>query len=181
MSAPRVAARYAEALFGSARERDRVGEIRRELTEFAALLEGSGELRHLLVRADFPAEQKLSALRGALGSAFSEVIFALLVTLLRHGRGEALGQVVEAYDELADEADGVVRAEACTVVPLTRGQRDRLLAVLERTTGRRISLAERTDPAVLAGVRLQVGDRLMDGSAAGRLARLREELIEERG
>jgi F-type H+-transporting ATPase subunit delta len=181
VSAPRVAARYAEALFGLALDRESVGDLRRELADLVGLLEGSDELRHLLGRADLPAQQKLSAVEGALGGAFSKVVFSLLAALVRHGRGEAVAGVVDAYDELADEAAGVVRAEVCTVVPLGGGQRDRLTAILEHMTGQRISLAERVDPTVLAGVRLQVGDRLIDGSAAGRLARLREELIEERG
>jgi len=52
-----------------------------------------------------------------------------------------------------------------------------LTAVLARFTGKRVLLEERTDPDVLAGVRVRVGDRLIDGSAAGRLQRLREELL----
>jgi len=46
---------------------------------------------------------------------------------------------------------------------------------------KRVKLDERVDPAVLAGVRLQVGHKLIDGSAAGRLARMREQLMSERG
>lgn len=181
MSAPRVAARYAEALFELARERHAVDGIRRELEQFAELLEGSPELRGLLERADLPTERKVEALGSALGGAFSDSVAALLAALVRHRRGDLAAQVLDAYGEFADRAAGVVRAEVCTVVPLRNDQRERLLAVLERIAGGEVRLAERVDPAVLAGVRLQVGDRLVDGSAAGRLARLREALLEERG
>jgi F-type H+-transporting ATPase subunit delta len=89
--------------------------------------------------------------------------------------------VSEAFQALADRADGVVVAEAETVAPLTDQQRDRLVAALERLTGQRVRLEERLDASVLAGVRLRVGDRLIDGSAAGRLARMSEELMAAQG
>jgi ATP synthase F1 delta subunit len=181
VSAPRVAARYAEAFFGLAQQRGLIEQMRGELEALAALVERTPALEQLLERPDLNAEQKIEALRAALGESFSEVVMRLLAVLLEHARGEAVKQVAEAFGELADSAAGVVRAEACTVVPLTDQQRGRLTAVLERMTGQRVKLTERLDPSVLAGIRLQVGDRLLDGSAAGRLAALREELIKERG
>ncbi len=52
-----------------------------------------------------------------------------------------------------------------------------MTAALVRLTGKQVVLKETLDPAVLAGVAVQVGDYLIDGSAAGRLARMREELL----
>ncbi len=181
MTAPRIAERYAEALFELARTRDAVARIGRELADLSHTVEGSAELRRLLERADLPPERKIEALRQALGEEFSEAVIALLGVLVEHGRGDAVAQVGAAYDELADRAAGLVRAEASTVIPLRGEQRDRLVRALERMTGQRIKLEERVDPGVLAGVRLRIGDRLIDGSAAGRLARLREELLDQRG
>ncbi len=181
MSAPRIAARYAEAAFELARERDSVAAVGRELDELTDLLEESDELRGLLARADVPRDRKIAALRTSLGQAFSDTLVSVLAVLVNHGRGDAVPQVAHAYGELADQAAGVVRAEVCTVVTLSEEQRERLIAALKRMTGKHIRLAEQTDARILAGVRLQVGDRLIDGSAAGRLARLREELIKLRG
>ena len=181
MTAPRVAERYAEALFELARARDAVPHISRDLADLATTVQASPDLQRLLKRPDLPSERKIAALRQALGEEFSEAIVALLAVLVRHGRGDAVKQVADAYDELADRAAGIVRAEADSVVPLTREQRSRMVRVLERITGQQVKLEESVDPTVLAGVRLRIGDRLIDGSAAGRLARLREELLDQRG
>jgi len=181
VSAPRVAARYAEAFFGVAQEIGLAGQLRGELDALAELVARTPALEQLLVRADLAPEQKIQALQAALGEEFSEPVMRLMGVLLEHARGEAVKEVAEAFSELADRAAGVVRAEACTVVPLSEQQRGRLVAVLERMTRQRVKLTERLDPSVLAGIRLQVGDRLIDGSAAGRLAAMREELIKERG
>jgi F-type H+-transporting ATPase subunit delta len=178
---PRVATRYAEGLFRLAQERREVGEIGRELEHLAALVRETPELARLMSRPDLPAERKVEALRRALGPTFSGTIHALLSTLVGHGRGDSVEMVGAAYQELVDEAAGVVRAEARTVLPLSEEQRARLIRAVERLTRKPVKLEEQIDPRVLAGVRLRVGDNLIDGSAAGRLARMREELLEERG
>ena len=181
MTAPRIAERYAEALFELARARKSVADIGRDLADLAGTVEASPELQRLLERADLPPERKIGALRQALGEDFSEAIVALLAVLVTHGRGDAVAQIAARYDHLAERAAGIVRAEAATVVPLSDAQRTRLLRGLERMTGQQVKLEERLDPSLLAGVRLRVGDNLIDGSAAGRLARLRQELLDQRG
>jgi len=173
----RVASRYAEALFGLAREREATDAVRQELHELAEVIGATPPLADLLQRPDLDAERKLTAVNAAVGDAFSEVVLSLLATLVRHRRGGYVAEVAAAFDEMADAAAGVVRAEATTAIPLTDEQRERLTAALARSTGKRVLLEERTDPEVLAGVRVRVGDRLVDGSAAGRLQRLRQELL----
>jgi len=181
VSAPRIAERYAEALFDLARERDAVAGIRSELSDLSAAVEASPELQRFLTRPDLPLDRKLVALEAAFGDRFSRDIVSLLGVIVTHGRGDAVTAVADAYGQLADRAAGIVRAEAATVVPLTAQQRTRLLAALERIAGSPVKLEERIDPSVIAGLRLRVGDDLLDGSAAGRLARLRDELVNQRG
>jgi F-type H+-transporting ATPase subunit delta len=177
----RVAQRYAEALYDLADARGKAESVRDEMEELLALVAASPELRSLLERPDLEPERKLVALRAGLKGQLSETVSALLASLVQHGRGDSLGEVGEAYEELADEAAGVVRAEVETAVPLSEAERRRLAAALAQLAGRRVKLEERTDKGVLAGVRVRLGDKLIDGSAAGRLARMREELIDEQG
>lgn len=177
MTSRRAAARYAEALFGLAQETGQTDAVRAELDGLARLVERTPALAELLTRPDLEPERKLAAVTAALRGQFSGPVIALLAALLRHGRGEEVAAVADAFAEMADEAAGVVRAEARTVVALSGEQRARLAAVLSRMTGRRVVLEERIDPGILAGVRVRVGDRLVDGSAAGRLQRMHEELM----
>ncbi|MFB3883057.1 MAG: ATP synthase F1 subunit delta [Armatimonadota bacterium] len=181
MSAPRIAARYAEALFGLAQQRDIVDTLRSQLSELTSLVNAAPELRGLLERADLAAERRIAALAAAFGGKFSNELVATLVALVRHQRGHAVAQVSEAFGEMADRAAELVVAEAATVVALTSEQHSRLVAAIQRMTGKQVRLEQRVDPGVLAGVRLTVGDRLIDGSADGRLTRMREELMSLRG
>lgn len=181
MTESRVAGRYAEALFQLAVERNAVEEVRRELGHLVELIEASPALEELLVRPDLEAEKKLTALRAALGEEAPEAMIALLETVLRHRRGDQLGGISAVYGALADEAAGLIRAEVTTVVPLTPEQRERLISVLSRMTGRRVELEERIDESILAGAQIKLGDRLIDGSAAGRIERMRAHLVRAQG
>lgn len=181
MSDRRAATRYAEALFDLADARGMVDDLRAELQDLAGLVRETPSLQVVLERPDLDSARKLEVVRGVLGEKFSDTITALLSVLLEHDRGEEVATVAGAFAEFADEAAGVVRAEAHTVIPLSTEQRRRLRAALSRLTGRRVVLEEQADAAVVAGVRVWVGDRLIDGSAAGRLARMREELVSVQG
>ena len=181
MTVSRIAARYAEALFDLARARGVVKDVGAEVDALAKAASQSPELARLLKRPDLPGDRKLEALREALGDQLSQTITALLASLVSHNRGEAVGEVAAAYEELADETAGIVRAAAVTAFPLSEEQQGRIVAALERRTGKKVRFEARVDPRVLAGVRLHVGDSLIDGSAAGRLAALREELMHQRG
>jgi F-type H+-transporting ATPase subunit delta len=176
MSDGAAAARYAEGLFEVARAEDRLEALRRELDDLVRLLQRTPELQALLARPDVGADRKMQVLQAALGSELTQALMGLVNSLVRHGRGDHLAAVSEGFGRLADEAAGVVRAEVRTVVPLTEQQRSRLTAALSRATGGQVVLSERIDPGMLAGAVVQLGDRLVDGSAAGRLARMREEL-----
>lgn len=176
MSDGAAAARYAEGLFEAARASDGLEALRRELDDLVRLLQATPELQALLARPDVEADRKMQVIQAVLGSELTQTLMGLVNALVRHGRGDHLAAVSEEFGRLADEAAGVVRAEVRTVVPLTEQQRSRLTAALSRATGGRVVLSERVDPGVLAGAVVRLGDRLVDGSAAGRLARMREQL-----
>jgi len=176
-----VAARYAEGLFKAAQAEGTVEALRAEVDGLAQLVAQTPALRSLIERPDLEADRKLETLRATLGRHLTQTVMNLLGSLVRHGRGHHLAATAEAFGHLADEAAGVVRGEVRTAVGLTGEQRSRLVAALEQLTGRRVLLEERLDGTVLCGVRVRVGDRLIDGSGAGRLARLRESLVQVRG
>ncbi len=175
-----VASRYAEGLFRAA-EAGELEPLRRELDELVDLVEAVPDLRALLERPDLEAEQKMAALEAVFGGEVARPILGLLNTLVRHHRGSHLSAVAEAFDELADEAEGVARAVVRTAAPLTREQEERLHAALTRLAGREVVLEVEVAPEVLAGVSVQIGDRLIDGTAEGRLAELRQMLMRTEG
>lgn len=96
--------------------------------------------------------------------------------MVEAGRVDAIDAVVEEFERLDDEAAGRVRATMTTAIGLEEEDRRRLTSDLSRQLGQDVRLESQVDPAILGGVVLQLGDRLVDASLRGRLQQLRRQL-----
>ncbi|MFQ6117209.1 MAG: ATP synthase F1 subunit delta, partial [Candidatus Bipolaricaulia bacterium] len=91
-----------------------------------------------------------------------------------------LGEILSEFIELREEREGLAHALVYSPYPL-EGLLDRIKAKLTEVTGRRVRLEERLDRSLIGGIKLQLGDLVLDGSVRAQLERLREELLEEGG
>jgi len=170
------ARRYAEAAFELA-VRDKAVPEWLEQLERAAQLSRDERLDRLLDNPGVPVPQRLEVLERALGSGTPAPVLNLLGLLLRRGRIKALPQVAAEFRGLYLRQEGITPATVTTALAL---EADELRAIgerLERQTGGRVELSTAVDPAILGGLTVRLGDRLIDGSVRGRLERLRARLI----
>jgi len=172
-----AAHRYAKALFGLAEDERRHREVRGELQTLSALFDGNRELRDALLTPRHPAAERKAALReiGRLASV-SPLVEKFLSYLIDQRRLIAFDAIVEAYEGLADEAEGLVTAEVISASPLDDRRKDRLRRALSDRTGREVRLEIEVDPALIGGAIAKVGDLVFDGSIRTQLGQLRATL-----
>ncbi len=96
--------------------------------------------------------------------------------LLDRGRMSLLPAVGQAYAELLDQAEGVVRARVVSAAPLDEAALARLKAALAAMAGREVRLEVSQDPKLVGGVVTRIGDRVLDGARAPQLRGLTESL-----
>jgi F-type H+-transporting ATPase subunit delta len=101
----------------------------------------------------------------------------LLRLLVEHHRTRYIHEIREAFERLADEASGIVHAALTTAIDLEPDDRKRYEQALAGKLGRKVSVTFRTDPAIVGGATIQIGDHLVDGTVRTQLARLRQELL----
>ena len=169
---------YAEALFEAARERDELEAVRDELQEFGDALEESEELKLFYYGGQIPEREKRRAIDALTeGMALSTRNF--LKILSDNGREEILDEVLLRYEELVKEHLGRVEVEVTTAVELTDDEVERIKERLARSLeGREVILQTSVDPNILGGAVFRFGGRMIDSSIRGRLASLREEMLE---
>ncbi|MCP2289018.1 F0F1 ATP synthase subunit delta [Nocardia amikacinitolerans] len=164
-----------EALLESAADSGRLEAVEDELFRLGRIIADNPEL-----------EQALSD-RGKPGSAKRELIAGLLtgkaetitVTLAEQAVGRQRTGLGPAFDELSDLAAArreQIVAHVRAAIALTPQQRERLAASLQRIYGKPITVHVEVDQTLLSGLVVRVGDDVIDGSATGRLERLRREL-----
>ncbi len=171
-----AARRYAEAAFEIALRDGSVDDWRREL-DAAAVVLADPALAAAMRNPSTPTAVREAAVRGGLAPSLSAPVLNLVLFMIRRGRIDDLPQAAAEFRRLVDQRNGIVRATATSALPLDKSELAALTARLEQMTGGTVELAVETDPGLLGGLVVRVGDRLIDGSVRGRLERLRNELV----
>lgn len=177
MARPTTAARrYAEAAFEVGLRDGTLEAWRRELNVAAGVL-GDERLMRGLANPAIPLDDRSRVVVDALDGRVSRPVLNLVRLLLRRGLVELLPRVAAEFARLDDDRLGITRATATSAAPLESGEVGALTSRLEQLTGGRVALELEVDPAIIGGLVVRVGDRLIDGSVRGRLERLRSRLV----
>jgi F-type H+-transporting ATPase subunit delta len=171
-----AARRYAEAALELAR---RDGTLDAWLVEvnLAVELVGAKEAATVVDNPAIAWEVRRAIITGLLGSRVGMPTRNLVLLLARRGRLSILPRVADELERLVDLEHGVVVADVTSAQPLEPAE---LAAIAERvaaTSGARVEVHSAVDPALIGGLTVRVGDRLIDASVRGRLSRLRESLV----
>jgi F-type H+-transporting ATPase subunit delta len=173
-----AAERYARALFMVAERRGEIFEALEDLKRLLALVRGDPRLDTYLGSPLVPLERKRALLKSALASRVLVPVASFMDLLLRKKRMGLFPAAVDEYEQQVRTWQGLQEAEAVSAVPLTGDERKRLHARLERATGLTIELKTRVDPALVGGLYVRIGDRVMDRSVKGLLQSLQDRLFE---
>lgn len=161
----------------SAAERDGVLDaVEDELFRFARLVEGDRRLSSALSDRALPTERKAGLVEQLLGGKVHPHTLVLARNVAAYPRGRALPEALDAFARTAARRRERLAAKVTAAVPLTEQQRERLSRALERIYGSRMSLNVDVDPEIMGGLRVQVGDELIDASVLTRLDEARRRL-----
>ena len=176
-----VAGRYATALFDLARESNAIDAVKTDLDRFDALVADSADLTRLVRSPVFSAEEQLQALTAVLERAAIAGLaerFLKLVTANR--RLFAARDMVKAYRALVADHKGEATAEVTVAEPLKDEHVAALRAALKAVSGKNIDLSVKIDPAILGGLVVKVGSRMIDTSLRTKLNAIRHAMKEAR-
>ena len=140
-----------------------------ELFRFGRIVASSTELRAALTDQAASASAKTELLRRLLGGRVDQVTERLVTRLVTAPRGRSLEAGLESLSKLAAERRNRMVAVVTSAVPLSDAQKRRLGAALAKLYGREMHLNLDVDPELIGGIRVQVGDEIINGSLADRL------------
>jgi F-type H+-transporting ATPase subunit delta len=148
----------------------KIDTVEDELFRFGRVLDATPRLAALLGVASTPADGRVALLRRVLDGRTDVFTTRLLEDAVRWPHVEHLAALVDKLAEMAAARRGESVAHVVAAAPLSAEQSTRLAAVLGRIYGRDISVQIDIDPEVLGGLRIAVGDEVIDGTIASRLA-----------
>ncbi|WP_030420955.1 F0F1 ATP synthase subunit delta [Streptomyces sp. SCSIO 75703] len=140
-----------------------------ELFRFGRIVASDTGLRAALTDQSATTAAKTELLRSLLGGRAHAVTVRLVTRLVTAPRGRSLEAGLESLGKLAADRRNRLVAVVTSAVPLSDGQKQRLGAALAKLYGRPMHLNLDVDPGVVGGIRVQVGDEVINGSLADRL------------
>ena len=182
MNVSQAAARvYAKALFDIGIETGSVGQIYDDLHGAYNALNGlDADLRAFFNLPQFRRSDKRRIINLAFEGKVGRPVLGLLHVLVEKRREPLLDNIVDEFDRYRDRHEGRVRARVVTARKLD----DELLAALQRAleerTQKSVDLTETVDPEVLGGLRVNVGDRVLDGTLRRSLQDMRRDFATHR-
>jgi F-type H+-transporting ATPase subunit delta len=151
-------------------------ELEDELFRFGRVISAQPDLRAALADASLPEDGKRRLLDTLLASQVTPAALALINQVVAHPRGRSLPLALEICADIAARRRKQLIAVVRSAVELSASQRSRLAEALATVYGHRIQLNVVLDSSVLGGISVQIGDDLIDGTAATRLAEVRRKL-----
>jgi F-type H+-transporting ATPase subunit delta len=161
----------------TAADRDgQLDEVEDELFRFGRIVGGDPGLRYALSDLFVPAEGRRSLATDLLTGKASEPALLLISQAASYPRGRGMDASLEFYANVAAALRERLVAEVHVVAPLSNEQRARLAALLAASYGHDVHLNVVVDPELVGGMTVRIGDELINGSVASRLAELRRDL-----
>ena len=166
-----------EAQVAAAERAGRLDEVEDELFRVSRAVAGAPELRTALSDLSAPVESRAALIEGLLGGRSTEETRRLVRQAVVAPRGRTFDRTVETYGQVAADRRSRLVATVTAVDPLTEEQRRRLAAALQRIYGHEVHLNVQLDPTLVGGIRVELGDEVIDGSVESRLDDARRRLV----
>jgi F-type H+-transporting ATPase subunit delta len=172
MAEPSTIARpYAAALFQSSTAADGA-QLVAQLDELAGIADDEG-LRRFAADPKITDEQVFGLLSGLGPKDLSPKLSNFLNVIIDNGRLSVLPEIATQFRSLVNDRGGIAEARIVSAFPLDAAQQADLAKVLEKRFGRQLQTSVTVDSSLIGGVRVTVGDEVLDTSVAARLEQMR--------
>jgi len=170
-----VARRYAAGIFHLAQEGNAIDTWRKELATLDQLLQE--DVLVAAFRNPAVGVGRRMELAQLLKPELRPETENLLRLLVEHYRTREIHRIRQEFERLADEAAGIVHASVATAIELEADDRKHFEQLLTKKLGQTVTVEFSTDPGIVGGATIQIGDHLVDGTVRTQLARLRQQLL----
>ncbi len=161
---------YAGALFSLAQEEDRIDGFLEESSVLLKALEENPELILVMTHPQVSEEEKKSALENIFKNRISDELFSLLDMLREKGHFEALSEVLLEFTARVKEYRHIGVVHVSVPMELSEAQKKELEKKLIDTTDYvSLEMHYQTDPSLIGGMVIRIGDRVVDSSIRTRL------------
>ena len=170
--------KYSQALYKVAVKEDDINQISNRLHSIKSILKSVPELNQLLITRRVQMEDKMIMLKNILGDIISDIEMDLMVLLMENGHMMLFGEVIKRFDYLLDKNSQVIKIRITSSSRLSDDEVQQISSKIENKIQKKVDVKIETDTSIIGGIKLRVGNTLIDGSISSRLQKMRDTLIQ---
>lgn len=167
-----VARPYAEAVFRTAIEKQALAAWSERLSLLSAIA-GDDQMRTCIGNPELSATQKSELFKSLVGGTMDVGTANLIDILAANERLSALPEIASLFETFRSAQEGIKEATIYSAFPLDTAQREALIGELEARFKTRLTAEVVVDQSLIGGVKIVVGDQVLDTSVRGKLESLR--------
>lgn len=175
-----IATRYATALFDLASENNSLESVERDFPNVASMVEDREELKSFLLHPAISADEKKSVMAALLDGKIDGTLYDLVCMVIDKGREGYISLIHDEYRNLLMKKRGQVMAVVYTPFELSPELRQEIIDRVTAASGKIVLLREVIDTSLIGGVKIQIGDRVLDASIRSMLGQIRELMLSSR-
>lgn len=156
---------------------DKIAQVASELEQIAEIARADKAFRELLRSPIVNTKARGESLSRIFANRVTDLTLRFLLVLNEKGRLDRFQDIAAAFDRMVQQSFGRVEVDIFTPAPLGEQQLQSIRQRIADALGQEPVLYPYTEPAMLGGVKVRVGDQLIDGSVASRLRRIKNDLI----
>ena len=170
-----ISNRYARAIYAYAAEKGSEDEIYREMKLLADNFTAYPVLRKIMNDPTVSSNEKINLLTTACGIQTNDTLKHIARMVVENKRANQMESIALMYDEVYKKAKGIVSAKLTTVEPADEKIKKALIQVISEGTEKKIEFQTDTDPELIGGFVLEIGDQRLNASVKDQLRRMRYE------
>jgi F-type H+-transporting ATPase subunit delta len=170
--------KYSQALFKVAIKEHDVNQISIRLHDMKNILKSVPELNQLLLTRRVQLQDKMTILKNILNDKISDLEMDLMVLLIENGHMMLFGKVVERFDYLLDKNTAIIKVQITSSSKLSDDEVHRISSKIESKIQKKIDVKIKIDSSMVGGIKIRIGNTLIDGSVYNRLQKMRDTLIQ---
>ncbi len=172
-----LAQRYATAVFELAKDGKKLDQVGQDLAGLVGMMRQSADLKRLVESPVISRADQGKAILAIVKKAGADPLTSRFLGILaEHRRLFALPGIAKAYAAMLSAHKGEIEAEVVSAVPLDAVQLETLKKSIAGFLGQAVTVETRVDPALLGGVVVRVGSRMLDASLRTKLQQLEQTL-----
>jgi len=165
--------RYALSIYDTGKQENKLDDIQKGLESIKSLYKSVKEFKYLLLTKKIDSKNKITILEETLRNYCSGYVIGLMSVIIENGDSKYLISIIERFFIILENESDIVNVKMITSEALSDQDLNSLSQNIEKQLGKKISFKHEQDPQILGGIKLMIGNKVVDGSISYQLKKLK--------